>query len=203
MKARDLDDFFLERGEKIEKKGRKKIVSLMKKKKKSGKKRRSPGTLAPVPEPFSLSLDWENVREIPSSEREEAKAEWKVGKRGRQSAHHQDEEKKSSGKRMRSVDGRRIRTPKKKNTNSKTGGGLTAKVHCTSLARAASSETSEARGMVASASNSPERSSAALTGANGEAIVFEDFGDFFRRESDRSKRRERGLRSFGGVAPGV
>ena len=91
MKARDLDDFFLERGEKIEKKGRKKIVSLMKKKKKSGKKRRSPGTLAPVPEPFSLSLDWENVREIPSSEREEAKAEWKFVKRGRQSDHHQDE----------------------------------------------------------------------------------------------------------------
>jgi len=48
--------------------------------------------------------------------------------------------------------------------------GLTANVHCTSLARAASSETREARGMVASASNSPERSSAALTGAKGKAI---------------------------------
>lgn len=46
---------------------------------------------------------------------------------------------------------------------------LTANVHCTSFALAASSETRAARGMGASAWNRPERSSAALTGAKGEA----------------------------------
>ena len=44
---------------------------------------------------------------------------------------------------------------------------LTANVHCTSFALAASSETRAARGMAASAWNRPERSSAALTGAKG------------------------------------
>ena len=66
---------------------------------------------------------------------------------------------------MRSVDG-----DGRRSSENRFKTGLTANVHCTSFARAASSETREARGMVSSASNSPERSSAALTGAKGEAI---------------------------------